>query len=45
MLGRAGSDSFDSLVADSDDWRYPATGRRAALMMQDLFTDGFAAFG
>jgi len=28
-----------------DQWRYPATGRRAALMMQDLYTDGFAAFG
>ena len=37
--------SLDSLVVDSDDWRYPATGKRAALMMQDLYTDGFASFG
>jgi hypothetical protein len=37
--------AFDSVVRDSDDWRYPATGKRAALMMQDLYTDGFAAFG
>jgi 5-methylcytosine-specific restriction endonuclease McrBC GTP-binding regulatory subunit McrB len=41
---------FDTVVPkDSetveDQWRYPATGRRAALMMQDLYTDGFAAFG
>jgi hypothetical protein len=36
---------FDALVRDSDDWRYPATGKRAALMMQDLYTDGFASFG
>jgi hypothetical protein len=42
--------SFDTVVpkdleAVEDQWRYPATGRRAALMMQDLYTDGFAAFG
>jgi hypothetical protein len=42
--------SFDSMVISgsesvADDWRYPATGRRAALMMQDLYTDGFASFG
>lgn len=42
--------SFDAVVpkdseAVEDQWRYPATGRRAALMMQDLYTDGFAAFG
>lgn len=41
---------FDAIVVSGtgsadDDWRYPATGRRAALMMQDLYTDGFASFG
>lgn len=40
---------FDTIVLTEsetdDDWRYPATGRRAALMMQDLSTDGFASFG
>lgn len=36
---KTGEDSVD------DNWRYPATGKRAALMMQDLYTDGFASFG
>lgn len=36
---------FDDLVKNSEDWRYPATGKRAALMMQDLYTEGFASFG
>lgn len=34
---------FNTLVRDGDDWRYPATGRRTALM-QDLYIDGFAVF-
>ncbi|HEV2127681.1 MAG TPA: hypothetical protein VGR22_03570 [Thermomicrobiales bacterium] len=42
--------SFDAIaISDADtvdeNWRYPATGRRASLMMQDLYTDGFASFG
>ncbi len=36
---RTGEDSVE------DNWRYPETGMRAALMMQDLYTDGFASFG
>ena len=42
--------SFSDVVisqadAVEDNWRYPATARRAALMMQELYTDGFASFG
>lgn len=38
--------AFDNVVEVApDSWRYPATGKRAALMMQDLYTDGFASFG
>jgi 5-methylcytosine-specific restriction endonuclease McrBC GTP-binding regulatory subunit McrB len=43
--GLAGARAFDTIVLDSEDWRYRATGRRAALMMQDLYVDGFASFG